>query len=427
MRVLVLGSGGREHALAWAIGRSPRVEEVLCAPGSDGIRADARVLPVDPGDADAVVALARRESVELVVVGPEAPLVQGVADRLEAAGVPVFGPSAEAARLEGSKAFAKSFMNRHRIPTAAHRVFDAPEAAERYVEERNGPLVVKADGLAGGKGVSVCRDVDEAKRAIHEAMREQRFGQAGKQVVIEERLEGEEASYYAISDGRHFVCLAAAQDHKRALDGDEGENTGGMGAYSPTPVVDAALERKIVERIVRPTLTGMRSEGRPYRGVLYVGLMIVDGDPYVIEFNVRFGDPETQPLLFRLESDLVPLLEAAAHASLGSEGEAQLRFGDPAVCVVLTSAGYPRGFATGFAIEGLEAHASAPDVKIFHAGTRFESGSWRTAGGRVLGVTARGSTLAAARQRAYEVTRSIRFKGVHVRTDIARRAQGSDA
>ena len=427
MRVLVLGSGGREHALAWAIGLSPRVEEVLCAPGSDGIRADARVLPVDPGDAGAVVALASRERVGLVVVGPEVPLVRGVADRLEAAGVPVFGPGAEAARLEGSKAFAKSFMNRHGIPTAVHRVFDAPEVAERYAEERNGPLVVKADGLAAGKGVSVCRDADEAKRAIHEAMREHRFGEAGRTVVIEDRLEGEEASYYAVSDGEHFVGLAAAQDHKRALDGDEGENTGGMGAYSPTPVVDAEVERKIKERIVRPTLNGMRAEGRPYRGVLYVGLMIVDAQPHVIEFNVRFGDPETQPLLVRLESDLVPLLEAAARGSLGAEEDWQLRFGDPAVCVVLTSGGYPRSFATGFAIEGLEAHAAATDVKIFHAGTRFESGSWRTAGGRVLGVTARGATLAAARARAYDVVRSIRFKGMHVRTDIAQRALGSDA
>ena len=426
MRVLVLGSGGREHALVWAVGRSPLTEEVLCAPGSAGIEADARVLPVELADPAAVVALAQSERADLVVVGPEAPLVGGVADQLETAGVPVFGPCAEAARLEGSKAFAKSFMNRHGIPTAAHCVFDAPEAAERYVEEKGGALVVKADGLAAGKGVSVCDDVDAAKRAIHEAMREQRFGEAGTTLVIEECLRGEEASFYALSDGRDFVCLGAAQDHKRALDGDQGENTGGMGAYSPTPAVDAEIERKIVERIVRPTLSGMREEGRPYRGVLYVGLMLVDGDPYVIEYNVRFGDPETQALLFRLESDLVPLLEAAARGSLGDAEAAQPRFGDPAVCVVLASGGYPRGHATGFAIEGLEPSPSSSDVKIFHAGTRYEGGTWYTAGGRVLGVTARGATLARARERAYAVASSIRFKGVQRRTDIARRALESE-
>ncbi len=425
MRVLVLGSGGREHALVWAIARSPRVDEVLCAPGSDGIRSDARVLPVDLADPAAVVALARAKAVDLVVVGPEVPLVAGVADQLEQAEILVFGPSAAAARLEGSKAFAKSFMERHGIPSASYRVFDDADAAERYAVEQARPLVVKADGLAAGKGVSVCTDLDAARRAIQEAMREQRFGEAGRRVVIEECLTGEEASFYALSDGEDFICLAAAQDHKRALDGDKGENTGGMGAYSPAPVVDPEVERKIIERIVRPTIDGMRAEGSPYRGVLYVGLMIADGDPYVIEFNVRFGDPESQPLLFRLESDLVPALEAAARGNLGSLAQRELRFGDPAVCVVLASEGYPRGYSTGFPIEGLESADSVSDVKVFHAGTRYEGGVWLTNGGRVMGVTARGPSVEQARERAYDVIRRVNFKGAHYRTDIALRGAGA--
>ena len=425
MRVLVLGSGGREHALVWAISRSPLVDEVLCAPGSDGIRSDASVLPVDLADPAAVVALARARAVDLVVVGPEVPLVAGVADQLEQAEIPVFGPSAAAARLEGSKAFAKGFMERHGVPSASYRVFDDADAAERYAVEQARPLVVKADGLAAGKGVSVCADLDAARRAIQEAMREQRFGEAGRRVVIEECLTGEEASFYALSDGEDFICLAAAQDHKRALDGDKGENTGGMGAYSPAPVIDPEVERKIIERIVRPTIDGMRAEGSPYRGVLYVGLMIADGNPSVIEFNVRFGDPETQPLLFRLESDLVPALEAAARGNLGSLTQRELRFGDPAVCVVLASEGYPRGYSTGFPIEGLESADSVSDVKVFHAGTRYEGGVWLTSGGRVMGVTARGPSVEQARERAYDVIRRVHFKGAYYRTDIALRGAGA--
>ena len=425
MRVLVLGSGGREHALVWAISRSPLVDEVLCAPGSDGIRSDASVLPVDLADPAAVVALARARAVDLVVVGPEVPLVAGVADQLEQAEIPVFGPSAAAARLEGSKAFAKGFMERHGVPSASYRVFDDADAAERYAVEQARPLVVKADGLAAGKGVSVCADLDAARRAIQEAMREQRFGEAGRRVVIEECLTGEEASFYALSDGEDFICLAAAQDHKRALDGGKGENTGGMGAYSPAPVIDPEVERKIIERIVRPTIDGMRAEGSPYRGVLYVGLMIADGNPSVIEFNVRFGDPETQPLLFRLESDLVPALEAAARGNLGSLTQRELRFGDPAVCVVLASEGYPRGYSTGFPIEGLESADSVSDVKVFHAGTRYEGGVWLTSGGRVMGVTARGPSVEQARERAYEVIRRVHFKGAYYRTDIALRGAGA--
>ena len=421
MRVLILGSGGREHALAWAVARSAQVDDVLCAPGSDGIAQDARVVPADPLAGDAIVELARRERIDLVVIGPEAPLVAGLADRLNAAGVPVFGPSAAAARLEGSKAFAKDFMQRNGVPTAAFEVFDEPADAERFVRAQARPLVVKADGLAGGKGVSVCNDAEAAVVAIHEAMHERRFGPAGSRVVIEERLVGEEASFYAIADGREFLCLAAAQDHKRALDGNRGENTGGMGAYSPTPFVDAELERKVVERILEPTFEALRREGSPYRGVLYVGLMIVKGEPYVIEYNVRFGDPETQPLLFRMQSDLFPVLHDAATERLSARSQRELSFGDPAVCVVMTSEGYPRGYTAGFPIEGLEEVERMAEVKVFHAGTRREDGAWTTAGGRVLGVTARGSTLAAARQRAYQAASKIRFKGAHLRSDIARR------
>ncbi len=337
MRILVLGSGGREHALVWAIARSTRAEAVICAPGSDGISRDARSASLDLSDLDATTALARRERADLVVVGPEDPLAAGVSERLADAGVPVFGPGREAARLETSKAFAKAFMERHEIPTASHRVFDDPDEADRYVDQRASPLVVKADGLTAGKGVSMCDDAEQAHRAIGEIMRGRRFGASGTRVVIEERLVGEEASYYVLSDGERFVPLPHAQDHKPLLDGDRGENTGGMGAYSPAPVVDAEVEARVLDRIVRPALNGMRAEGRPYRGVLYVGLMIVGGDPYVIEFNARFGDPETQAIFFRLESDVLPLLEACAAGRLPEPERIELRFGGPALCVVMAS------------------------------------------------------------------------------------------
>jgi len=422
MRVLVLGSGGREHALAWAIGKSPLVDEVLCAPGSDGIALDARVLRVDPRDPRALVEAVKREGVDFVVVGPEDLLAAGVADRLGEAGISVFGPSAEAAQLESSKRFAKEFMARHGIPTGRHQSFDAADAAEAHVRALAGPCVVKADGLAAGKGVAVCDGPAEAIAAIGEIMRERRFGAAGASVLVEERLAGEEASLYALCDGERFAVLGHAQDHKRALDGDRGENTGGVGAYSPAAPIDAALEREVVERIVRPAVRGMNAEGRPFRGALFVGLMIQDGRPFVIEFNARFGDPETQPLLFRLESDLVPLLIGAAEGRL-PEPATPLRFGDPAVCVVMTSEGYPRHFVTGAPISGLEALEGLPDAKVFHAGTRRRpDGGWETAAGRVLGVTARGRDLAAARARAYELVERIRFPGAHWRTDIAQRA-----
>lgn len=424
MRVLVLGTGGREHALCWASARSPLVSDVLCAPGSAGIALDARVAAVEPDDPASVLSLAKRERSDLVIVGPEVPLAAGVADRLRSGGIRVFGPSRSAARLESSKIFAKEFMARHKIPTARSRHFDDAREAERWVREQGRPLVVKADGLAAGKGVALCETPELACRAIEEAMREQRFGAAGGRLVIEEWLHGEEVSFTAVCDGERFVCLPSSRDHKRALDGDRGENTGGMGANSPAPVLTAALSGRVVERIVRPTLAGMRAEGVPFRGALYVGLMIDrEGDPRVVEFNVRFGDPETQAILFRLESDWLPLLLSAAEGCLDPTSDPELHFGDPAVCVVLASEGYPRAYPKGRPISGLEAVAELEGVKVFHSGTaRDARGRWLTAGGRVLGVTARAPTFEAARARAYAAADRIRFEGRQLRRDIATRA-----
>lgn len=421
VRILVVGSGGREHALVWKLARSGSRPSVLAAPGSDAIARDAECAPVAADDVDGLVALARERACDLVVVGPEAPLVAGLADRLGDAGIAVFGPSAAAARLEGSKVWAKEFMARHGIPTAAHRSFDDPDAARAFAEEL-GPCVVKADGLAGGKGVAVCASPAEASRALDEMMRERRFGEAGARVVVEELLTGEEASFYAVTDGEHVVTLAAAQDHKRALDGDRGENTGGMGAYSPAPVVSEAVEKRVLEAIVHPTIRGLAAEGHPYRGVLYVGLMLdAEGRPRVVEYNARFGDPETQPLVLRLEGDLVELLDAAARGGLSRV--APPAFEGAAVCVVLASGGYPRDFEKGKTITGLDAAEAEEGVVVFHAGTqRSGDGSWVTAGGRVLGVTARGRSVAEARERAYRAADRVAFDGMHRRRDIAARA-----
>jgi phosphoribosylamine--glycine ligase len=426
MRVLVVGSGGREHALAWKISRSPEVEQVIAAPGSDAMAQVAECVPeVAVGDVEGLKRLATKRDVDLVVIGPEAPLAAGVGDRLREAGFAVFGPSAAAARLESSKAWSKEFMSRHRIPTAAFRVFDELEAARGYAREKAGACVVKADGLAAGKGVFVCASVAETDAALEEIMGARRFGEAGARVVIEDRLVGEEASFYAISDGERIVTLAAAQDHKRALDGDRGENTGGMGAYSPAPVFTDAVKKRCLEEVVHPVIRGMAEEGHPYLGVLYVGLMVdSDGTPNVVEFNVRFGDPETQPLMLRMEGDLLPLLDGAARGDLSRARPPG--WGDAAVCVVLASGGYPRDFEKGKVISGLDEAESDPSVVVFHSGSRRdETGTWRSAGGRVLGVTARGATVAEARERAYTAADRIRFDGVHLRRDIAARAISS--
>jgi phosphoribosylamine--glycine ligase len=426
MRVLVVGSGGREHALAWKIAQSPLVERVLAAPGSDGIAGCATCLPdLEVDDAEALLSHARAQGADLVVIGPEAPLAGGVADRLREAGLAVFGPSAAAARLEASKTYARQFMTRHGIPGADFETFDDLDRACEYVRALGGACVVKADGLAAGKGVAVCETPEEAERALAETMRERRFGEAGARVLVEERLEGEEASYYAITDGQRVLTLAAAQDHKRALDGDRGENTGGMGAYSPAPVMTEAVEKRVLEEIVYPTVRGMAEEGHPYTGVLYVGLMIdASGAPRVVEFNVRFGDPETQPLVVRMEGDLVPMLDGAARGDLSHV--APIGWGEAAVCVVLASGGYPRAYESGKPISGLEALEGDPDVVVFHAGTRrAPGGGFATAGGRVLGVTARATSVAEARARAYAAADRVRFEGLHLRRDIAARAAAS--
>ncbi len=423
MRVLVVGSGGREHALAWKIGRSPRVDGVAVAPGNAGMARDFDCFPnVAAGDAAGLEALARGQGAELVVIGPEDPLAAGLGDRLRDAGLRVFGPSAAAARLEASKAFAKDFMARHAIPTASYAVFEDAERARAHARALGGACVVKADGLAAGKGVAVCDGPEHGERALEEMMGARRFGEAGDRVVIEERLRGEEASYYALSDGERITALAAAQDHKRALDGDRGENTGGMGAYSPATVLDEAVEKRVLEEIVHPVIRGMAAEGHPYTGVLYVGLMIDgEGAPRVVEFNVRFGDPETQPLVLRMDGDLVPLLDAAARGRL--DEAPPLGWDEAAVCVVLASQGYPRQYQTGVPIRGLEDLADDPDVVVFHAGTRAApGGGFETAGGRVLGVTARGASIAQARERAYAAAAKIHFEGMVLRRDIAARA-----
>lgn len=433
MKVLVVGSGGREHALVWKIAQSPEMTALHVAPGSTAMGELAACHPeIKATDLAGILELAQSEAIDLVVVGPEDPLADGLADRLREVGIATFGPSAAAAQLEGSKAFAKDFMQRHEIPTAAYAVFESKDAAHDYIDALASPCVVKADGLAAGKGVAMCADATAAHTAIEEMMTDRRFGDAGDRIVIEQWLQGEEASYYAITDGERIVTLAAAQDHKRALDGDEGENTGGMGAYSPPPIVDEAVEKKILERVVHPTIRGMAKEGHPYQGVLYVGLMIDSvGDPYVIEFNVRFGDPETQPLLVRMEGDLLPILDASARGTL--DEATAIGWGDAAVCVVLASGGYPRSYETGRQITGLAAFADdgagsdagdAEKVVVFHAGTRRgESGAgYETAGGRVLGITARGQTVAEARDRAYRAVAKISFDDMHFRRDIASRA-----
>jgi phosphoribosylamine--glycine ligase len=421
MRVLVVGGGGREHALAWKIARSPKVRAVLAAPGSDAIAEFATCFPeIKVNDTDALIELARAENIALVVIGPEAPLAAGLADRLREADIPAFGPSAFAAQLESSKSFAKRFMTRHGIPTAAFCEFSDLDAAKSYVRELGGACVVKADGLAAGKGVAVCSTHEEAERALVEIMADRRFGDAGSAVVVEELLEGDEVSYYAITDGEHIATLAPARDHKRALDGDRGENTGGMGAYSPVALITEAFERRILTEIVEPTVRGMAAEGHPFTGVLFVGLMVdADGAPRVIEFNVRFGDPETQPLMVRMEDDLFPILYGSARGKLDPV-DFPKRWGRAAVCVVLASGGYPRDYETGIPIEGLAEVEGDPDVTVFHAGTkRCADGGFVTAGGRVLGITARGRDLAEAVARAYAAADRIRFRGMQLRRDIA--------
>ena len=418
--VLLVGGGGREHALAWKLAQSPRLGRLLAAPGNPGIAAHARCVAVKDTAIDALVDLARAERPDLVVVGPEVPLALGLGDRLRAAGFAVFGPGAAAARLESSKAFAKDLMARHGIPTARFGIFRDAAAARRYCRDLGAPLVVKADGLAAGKGVTVCRDLDEADRALARCFEERAFGDSGLTVVVEELLEGEEASFFALADGEGVLPLVAAQDHKTVFDGDRGPNTGGMGAYSPAPVVDAAMQERIMAEVVRPVIAAMAKEGAPYTGVLFVGLMITREGPKVIEFNCRFGDPECQAIVPRLEADLLALLEAAA---TGGGLPAALSWSPQAsVCVVMASAGYPGAYETGRPITGIEAAGTLPGVTVFHAGTARADGALVTAGGRVLGVQALGGDVAAAIAAAYAAVERIRFDGAHYRRDIGHHA-----
>ena len=419
MRVLLVGGGGREHALAWKIAQSPRVTALFTAPGNPGIARHAVCVPLTADALDGLVAFARRERIDLTVVGPEAPLVAGLADRLLDAGLAVFGPIAPAAAIEGSKAFAKDLMARNAIPTARFATFADPARARGYCREVGPPLVVKADGLAGGKGAIVCRTLADADEAVAECMERAAFGAAGATVVVEEFLSGEEVSFFALANGADALPLAAAQDHKTVFDGDQGPNTGGMGAYSPVASFDAAMERRVMDTIVRPTIAALAKDGAPYRGVLYVGLMLTAEGPKVIEFNCRFGDPECQALVVRVPGDLVPLLVAAAHGGPWPEvGPWPTR---ASVCVVLASGGYPGKYGTGAAIEGVESAETAPGVTVFHAGTALREGRLVTAGGRVLGVTAVAGDLATAIARAYGAVGAIRFEGMHYRRDIGRR------
>jgi phosphoribosylamine--glycine ligase len=421
MKLMVVGSGAREHALAARLARSPEVSAVLCAPGNGGTAEFAENIAVDPEDVAAVVALARARGVDFVVIGPEAPLVLGLADALRDAGIAVFGPGKRAAQLEGSKAFSKRFMQKHDVPTAPAWIFEDAAAAEAHVKALGRGLVVKADGLAAGKGVIVASDVAETLAAIERVMRKREFGAAGDRVVLEERLVGEEVSFHVVLDGERGVALAAAQDHKRLLDQDRGPNTGGMGAYSPPPVVTPAVEQEILERVVAPTLRGLRDDGIAYRGVLFIGLMIVDGDPYVLEYNTRFGDPETQVLLARCAGDVLPLFYGAARGDLRG---VEVRWEAPAaMTVVLASQGYPGAYPKGLPITGLAASSAVEGVEIQHAGTRLQDDVIVTAGGRVLSVTARGADIDAVAARAYEATTRIRFDGMQYRRDIGWRAR----
>ncbi len=421
MNVLIIGSGGREHALAWKVAQDERVEKVFVAPGNAGTAIEAKCenVAIDVLELDKLVDFAK-DNVSLTIVGPEAPLVAGVVDRFRAHGLPCFGPTAGAAQLEGSKAFTKDFLARHQIPTAEYQNFTEIEPALAYLREKGAPIVIKADGLAAGKGVIVAMTLQEAEDAVRDMLAGNAFGEAGSRVVIEEFLDGEEASFIVMVDGEHVLPMATSQDHKRVGDGDTGPNTGGMGAYSPAPVVTNEVHQRVMEQIIWPTVRGMAAEGNIYTGFLYAGLMIdADGNPKVIEFNCRFGDPETQPIMLRLQSRLVTLVEAANAGTL-DQVSAQW---DPrcSLGVVLAAGGYPADYAKGDVISGLE-EAVSDNGKVFHAGTALKDGQVVTSGGRVLCATALGETVKAAQQGAYELARQISWKGSFYRSDIGYRA-----
>jgi phosphoribosylamine---glycine ligase len=426
MKVLVIGNGGREHALAWKCASSPRVDEVIVAPGNAGTALEPRVrnAPVSATDLDRLLQLARDEGVNLTIVGPETPLVAGIVDRFTAAGLPCFGPSRAAAQLEGSKAYTKQFLERHGIPTAAYRRFTRADYDPAWVRAQRLPIVIKASGLAAGKGVIIAQSASEAQAAIA-AMFSGRFGAAGDEIVVEDFLPGEEASFIVMADGRHALPFATSQDHKRIGDGDTGPNTGGMGAYSPAPVVTPAVHARVMREVIEPTMRGLAADGTPYVGFLYAGLMIdADGAPRVIEFNCRFGDPEAQPVMMRLRSDLVDLCEAALGGRL-HQATAQWHE-QAALGVVMAAQGYPETVRTGDVIDGLDQAARLPG-KIFHAGTQQQDGRIVTSGGRVLCAVGRGTTVADARAQAYDLVAAVRFSGAQYRHDIGHRALAREA
>ena len=420
MKVLVIGSGGREHALVWKLRQSPRVKQVYCAPGNGGISRDAECVPVEQKSLESIVGVANQIKPDLTVVGPELPLQIGVVDEFTRRGWPVFGPSKAAAQLETSKSFAKEFMQRHRIPTAHYAICGSQAEVRDALARFGGSVVVKADGLAAGKGVVMCKNKEEALSAAGEMLSGKMVGEAGSRVVLEECLKGDELSFLVVSDGERVAPLVAAQDHKRVGDGDTGPNTGGMGAYSYSGLLDQQMTNWLLQHIARPVIEGMKAEGAEYKGVLYCGLMMTARGPQVLEFNCRFGDPETQPILMRLESDLLEAIEASVE---GRVSDGDFRWSrDASVCVVMASGGYPGTIEVGKKIAGIDEADALAGVKVFHAGTSARDGGYYTAGGRVLGVTARAGDLRLAVNRAYEAVSRISFDGAHYRKDIAARA-----
>ena len=420
MRILVIGGGGREHALVWKLAQSPQVDKIFVCPGNPGMKNLAECIALPLTDLEKVADFAQQEAIDLTVVGPEATLVAGIVDVFSKRGLAIFGPTAAAAEIEGSKAFSKQLMAKYGIPTAFFKVCEDIPTAKAYIEEKGAPIVVKADGLAAGKGVVVAMTKAAALAAVDDMMGDLKFGGAGARVVLEEYMEGEEASLLAFTDGETIVPMLAAQDHKRVNDGDEGPNTGGMGAYAPAPVMTDILKEKCVELVLKPTIEAMKAEGRPYKGCLYAGLMIKGDDIKVVEFNARFGDPETQVVLPLLASDLVDVMLACAQGRLG---EIEVKWSDAAtVCVVMASGGYPESYKQGLPITGLEAAGALPDTIVFHAGTKEVDGEIVTAGGRVLGITAIGKDIRAAKDKAYAAVEHIKFTDAHYRHDIAWRA-----
>jgi phosphoribosylamine--glycine ligase len=419
MKILVLGSGGREHAIAWKLRQSPRIQKLWCAPGNGGISADAECFAADLKSLDSIVELANRLNPDVTVIGPELPLTLGVVDEFQRRGWPVFGPTKAAAQLESSKSFAKEFMQRHRIPTAHYAICTQKAELKSALAHFHTPIVVKADGLAAGKGVVVAQTKEEAQRTAEEMLSGKMLGEAGARVVLEEFLKGEELSFLVMSDGERVVPLVATQDHKRVFDNDQGPNTGGMGAYSTDQIIDAKMRDWLVSHIARPVVAGMKAEGAEYKGILYCGIMMTARGPIVLEFNCRFGDPETQPIMMRMESDLLEAIEASIEGRV-SDGDFRWS-AEPAVCVVMASGGYPGTFEAGKRITGIEDADRMYGVKVFHAGTNQRDGAYYTSGGRVLGVTARGNDLPDAVERAYDAVMKIRFDGMHYRKDIAAR------